>query len=753
MAAPSAQGPSGPDGPLGRREPSGADGDLVEYWEPVITRPDPMTEEEQEAWLDAVAALGEPFDPEEWFDPEGPPPPGEDQLTAEELAGIRQVMDDQPEAAAAAARLKSTGAIGAIAASLGRRGPGQPGSAHRFPGESSSRAAAFGSGLALDVTPGCPDLAAFADRAAGADDTYDGVSDDELIGVLCAWGRLEAHMAARKLAAVAELIRRRPAPDCEPEEKAQAPGGQEPDGQVPDGQVPDGQGPDGQGPDGQVPDGQQPDGKGPDGQASDGQAPAGRMPDGWDEFTGDELAQVMAESRGAAEGLLELARDLTVKLPGTMAALRDGILRESEAWIIACATRALDATEARAAEARVLDRAGRLTPGGLRSAIARAAIEVAPKKARKRREQAARDARVQRWAEDSGNAALMGRELPPAEVLAADQRITAWARELKKAGLEGSMDELRARAYLDLLLGQDSRPTQAAADGRQDTEGPPAPAPPAPPAPAPGGPAAGVIPAGFAGRITLTIPLATLTGLADRPGEISGIGPVDPWLARDLANAAAQNPGSTWCVTVTDEQGHAVGHGCARPEPKNREPKNREPKNREPKNHRKREKPGLAGGHDPPGGAGNGGAGFVFTTTGGDGPAGGYGTWRLSTGIAGQRDLLISLDPVTTEDCDHRYQAKGHDPGVKLRHLSQIQHATCTSPTCRRPADQCDFEHNTAYEAGGRTCLCNGGPKCRRDHRLKQHPRWKVEQLADSTFRWTTPSGRQYTTEPTRYPV
>ena len=61
----------------------------------------------------------------------------------------------------------------------------------------------------------------------------------------------------------------------------------------------------------------------------------------------------------------------------------------------------------------MLGRAGRLTPGGLRAAIARAVMEVAPAKARRRREQAAKDARVQRWAEDSGNAALMGRELPP----------------------------------------------------------------------------------------------------------------------------------------------------------------------------------------------------------------------------------------------------------------------------------------------------------------------------------------------------
>ena len=90
---------------------------------------------------------------------------------------------------------------------------------------------------------------------------------------------------------------------------------------------------------------------------------------------------------------------------------------------------------------------------------------------------------------------------------------------------------------------------------------------------------------------------------------------------------------------------------------------------------------------------------------------------------------------------------------MKLRHLSQIRHATCVSPICRRPAVQCDHEHNIPYEAGGRTCICNTGPKCRHDHRLKQHPKWTVDQLPDGTFRWTTPAGRTYTTEPTRYPI
>ena len=318
------------------------------------------------------------------------------------------------------------------------------------------------------------------------------------------------------------------------------------------------------------------------------------------------------------------------------------------------------------------------------------------------------------------------RELPPAEALAADQRITAWARELKKAGLDGSMDELRARAYLDILLDKDSRPRQDTV-GAQDAAGPPASA----------------APAGFAGRVNLTVPLTTLVDLADRPGEIPGIGPIDPWLARDLANAAAGHPRTTWCVTVTDEQGGAIGHGCARPEPRSHR-----------KEQAKRRKLGRPDGRDPPRGTtGAPVSGFSFTVSGQHGPPGGYGTWTLRTGTSGNPDLLVVLDPITTGDCDHRYQARGHDPGVKLRHLTQIRYATCTGLVCRRPSAQSDFEHNIPYEAGGRTCLCNGGPKCRHDHRLKQDPRWHVDQLPDGTFRWTTPSGRRYTTEPTRYPI
>ena len=88
------------------------------------------------------------------------------------------------------------------------------------------------------------------------------------------------------------------------------------------------------------------------------------MPAGWDEFTADELAYALAESRGRAEDMLTLAVRLAARLPGTAAALRAGTLTRGKAEIIAWATALLDPAEARAAEALVLGRAGRLTPGG-----------------------------------------------------------------------------------------------------------------------------------------------------------------------------------------------------------------------------------------------------------------------------------------------------------------------------------------------------------------------------------------------------
>ena len=68
-----------------------------------------------------------------------------------------------------------------------------PGSAQTFPGEYASRAAGFATGKPLDIAPGCAILASFLEDTAGDDDRYSGASDDELLGVICAWDRMEAN--------------------------------------------------------------------------------------------------------------------------------------------------------------------------------------------------------------------------------------------------------------------------------------------------------------------------------------------------------------------------------------------------------------------------------------------------------------------------------------------------------------------------------------------------------------------------------
>jgi hypothetical protein len=271
--------PAGPVSSPGRDEDPARDAadplwDGTGDWQPVPQEP----EWDDQQWAAYAAALydeDEPADPDLWDDPDNAPPPGlDDAELAALIAEAREVTADQVRAAAQWATFGRTAAMAAVAAgAMGRRGPGMPGSARSFPGEYAGPAAGFATGRPLDAAPGCAGLGLFAGDAAGDDDRYPGAADDEVLGAVCAWDRVEAHASARKHAAVAELIRRRPGRGCALQGPAQ-------------------------------------------------------MPAGWDEFTSAELAPALGQSRGAAEDLLGLAHDLEVKLPGTRAAFRAGIVTQ-----------------------------------------------------------------------------------------------------------------------------------------------------------------------------------------------------------------------------------------------------------------------------------------------------------------------------------------------------------------------------------------------------------------------------------------
>ena len=171
------------------------------------------------------------------------------------------------------------------------------------------------------------------------------------------------------------------------------------------------------------------------------------------EHADDEIAVALTLTRRSAGRLLDLALELD-RLPLTRAALAAGLIDERRAEVIAEELSGLDDAHAAAVEKLIIGAAPGLTTGQLRALVRRAVLSADPKAARRRKEKALRDARVEMFPETGGTAALAGRDLPPAAVLAADKHLTALAQAMKAAGQPGTLDILRAWAYLHLLSGK-----------------------------------------------------------------------------------------------------------------------------------------------------------------------------------------------------------------------------------------------------------------------------------------------------------
>jgi hypothetical protein len=425
------------------------------------------------------------------------------------------------------------------------------------------------------------------------------------------------------------------------------------------------------------------------------------------EHVAAEVGAALRQTRRSAQITLERARGLERFAP-VAALVANGIIDMPRADALLRRLELLSDEHAALVLDRVLPTAGEMTTGELGAACDRAIIAVDPQAALRRRQKAEKDARVEAWAEGSGTAALAGRDLPPADVIAADKRLDADARWLRDHGVEGTLDQLRAKAYTARLNGihlQSLVPADPASPTSPGAEGASADAAEKQTAPAPASPAVGGWP-GLAGSVNLTMPASVFLGLTDNPGEAAGYGPVDADTSRELARRlAAAGPATKWCLTLVNEKGQAIGHGCARAGP-------------------------------PP------------TDTGppGTGPPG---------GIADQLAWLagIKIIPIARASCGHEREAPGYRPPESLRHLIKIRSPRCGEPGCRTPAHRCDDDHTIPYHRGGKTCECNLHPLCRRSHRTKQAPGWHVAQPEPGVLVWTLPSGRVYTKINEPYPV
>ena len=511
----------------------------------------------------------------------------------------------------------------------------------------------------------------------------------------------------------------------------------------------------------------------------------------------DEIAAALTLTGRAAQLLTGRATEMT-DLPGTFAALAAGQIDMPKALVLLTGLAGQEPELAHAVEAQVLGRAPAQTTGQLRACLNRALLAADPAAAERRRQREEKYARIEQTPEPGGvTATLGGRYLPVTATVAAWNRISALARQLKGAGADGSLDELRVQVYLALLTGQatgildgdataagqpgssdgeasadladangtsagedmsrarsgadrdgaaqaspprvgasgaaaektdasgtgaagpnasgtgagttgngsagtSSAGTSSADDGSADdgsagngsaggaeTEGAGASAQP--------GPAwlRGLAePARLSGTVNLTVPLATLLGITDAPGELGSFGPVTAFTARQIATQAMDAPAVRWCVTVTDDTGAPVGHGCARPG-------------------RRRRKDRAADA--------------------------GPGDWAI----------MIGLRALAAGSCDHERESGHHRPPPFLWHLIQTRNQRCTAPGCRMPAAKCDDDHTVPFEKGGRSCECNLGPLCRHHHRVKQLQGWRLEQPEPGVLAWVTPSGWKYITGPT----
>src|ERR1700691_1529812 len=268
----------------------------------------------------------------------------------------------------------------------------------RHPGVKDGPAGGFGQGEPWDNAAPDTLVSSVADYASGDDRRFAGVNDDELMGLLGTRQRLVARQHWELLMGIAEFIRRRP----EPGGKASLPGA---------------------------------------------------MPQVWGEHAAGALRNQLHVNLHVANDLLGLSHDLAAKLPRTSAALRDGIIDVEKAHTISLYCTPLTPAEAAAFEEILfgLEDLEEMTWGMVRDRAARAVITVNPEAARKRREKAAKDKRVELVPEASGNCQLAGRELPAAAALTAIENVTIRARELRRGGVPGGMDELRALAYLEKL--------------------------------------------------------------------------------------------------------------------------------------------------------------------------------------------------------------------------------------------------------------------------------------------------------------
>jgi len=407
-----------------------------------------------------------------------------------------------------------------------------------------------------------------------------------------------------------------------------------------------------------------------------------------------EIAFAMTWTTRAADIQLGLAEDLLDKLPAVYAALESGQIDLPRAKVFCDETTGVETAVARRVADQLLGEAHRLTTGQLRARLHRLVLAADPDRIRRNAKEQVKGRRVVARPTVDGLAELAGHDLPPHRVAAAMERLTAIGRAAKAGGDTRTLDQLRADALLDLLVGEGvavGGPVSGVSLGGEDPQPGPGGPPPAvveefrrligepepgddavdpdheelaplwsagfdqlpktrPPV---GQPRPGSMPGPRRGVVDIQVPLTTLLGLVDFPGELAGFGPVIADIARQVV---AEQQDATWRYSVYDPLGRLIHHGITRRRP-----------------------------------------------------------------TAADAAFIRARD------------------------------RTCRAPGCRRPARHCDIDHTRDWAYSKDSSIGNCACYCRPHHVFKHLKNSKLAQLSHGVLRLTTPMGQHLITHPEPY--
>jgi Domain of unknown function (DUF222) len=500
-----------------------------------------------------------------------------------------------------------------------------------------------------------------------------------------------------------------------------------------------------------------------------------------------ELAFAMRWTRTAAGGRLEQARELIEDLPAVRAALSAGEIDMPKALVISELVGWLpcdDVELRRAVVDKVIDKAAQWTTGELRARLRKLILAIDPTAARKRYTAAIKTRRVQSFDNPDCTGELWGRNLPPQDAAAAWERLTAIGRAAKAAGDSRSLDQLRADAFLDLLVGEGvavGDPLTHHTGGVPEAAGLPEHLPP---------PAA-TTPANAGESDEPSGPVECAADAVAVPEGWDPAWPIRPWEPigpRDLhphPDGAPMNcfddagrdfdgrqlwP-SDWPGRWIDDPAVAAAAGGRTPLGLPATPSNPAAHSSSPSTAASCDQcgrlPGMPTGPLPAPRRGVVELQVPLSTALGlddlPGEINGYGPvlgeiarqiiaampdaqWRFSA-YSRLPELavhgILTTRPIPTLDRDGNRRR----PTAEQAAFVRTRDRTCRAPGCRRPARVCDLDHTQPWVMGGRTRTCNLGCLCRAHHLFRHSTGCELTQLSPGVFVWQTPRGFQYLTK------